>query len=258
MSLKKKLKDRERTLGTWITVHHRSFVEIAADLNYDWVCLDIEHSTIDLDQLGTLISVGRGRGLDVLVRLCELDTTLIKRVMDAGASGIIVPMVNSPEDAVKAYRSMHYPPVGIRGVGLSTAQKYGGGFAEYREWLRNDSILIVQIEHQDAVRNFRRILEVPGVDGFIVGPYDLSASFGKPGEFESVEFKGAMEEIERIQKDLGKARGIHIVEPETQLISSNFKKGFDFIAYSFETRVYEVEMRKARSVFDGMGLASDF
>jgi 2-keto-3-deoxy-L-rhamnonate aldolase RhmA len=249
MSLKGKILKKQKTLGTWITVYHRAFVEIVADLGYDWACLDIEHSSVDLDQLATLISVGRGRGLDMLVRLSELNTTLIKRVMDSGASGIIVPMINSREQADLAYKSMHYPPRGIRGVGLSTAQKYGGGFEDYKKWLTNESVLIVQIEHKEAVQNLESILSHEGVDGFLVGPYDLSASCGKPGDFESSEFKTAMLQIEKVQQTLDKARGIHIVEPDPKLITNAINKGYNFIAYSFETRLFELRMKEAMKEF---------
>ncbi len=251
MSLKQKILSKQKTLGTWITVYHRSFVEIVADLGYDWACLDIEHSSIDLDQLATLISIGRGRGLEMLVRLSDLNPTLIKRAMDAGATGLIVPMINSREQADLAYQSMHYPPVGIRGVGLSSAQNYGGAFAEYRKWLTQESVLIVQIEHKDGVKNLEDILSHHGVDGFLVGPYDLSASFGRPGDFEHQEYKKAMAHIEEVQKNLDKARGLHIVEPEPRLITEALQKGFNFIAYSFETRLFEVRMKEALTTFGG-------
>lgn len=249
MSLKDKILRKQKTLGTWITIYHRAFVEIVADLGYDWACVDIEHSSIDLDQLSTLISVGRGRGLDMLVRLSELDTTLIKRVMDSGASGIIVPMINSREQAELAYKSMHYPPRGIRGVGLAPAQKYGGAFEDYKKWLTNESVLIVQIEHKDGVQNLESILSQEGVDGFLVGPYDLSASFGKPGDFENPEFKTAMLQIEKVQKTLDKACGIHIVEPDPKLVTDALSKGYNFVAYSFETRLFEVRMKEALNEF---------
>lgn len=249
MSLKSKIKNKQKTLGTWITIYHRSFVEIVADQGYDWACIDIEHSSIDLDQLATLISIGRGRELDILVRLSELNPTLIKRVMDSGATGIIVPMVNTVEQADLAFKSMHYPPAGIRGVGLSTAQKYGGQFDKYKTWLKNEAVLIVQVEHIDSINNLKNILDHKGVDGFLVGPYDLSASLGIPGEFEKPAFKEAMKKIEEVQKTVDKACGIHIVQPEVNLIKANLQKGFNFIAYSFETRLYEVEMKKAQAQF---------
>lgn len=242
MELKEKLKNRIPTLGTWITVAHRAFVEICGNHNLDWICLDLEHSSIDLDQMSTLISIGKGKGASVLVRLSSNDPVQIKRVMDAGATGIIVPMVNSYEDAEAAYQAMHYPPRGKRGVGLSAAQGYGSFFNEYKEWSKNNSVLIVQIEHKDAVANFDSIVEHEGVDGFIVGPYDLSASLGVPGQFENSSFKKAMQQIQDSQAKTSKARGIHVVEPSYEKVKEAIANGFDFIAYSFEARIYDVSV----------------
>ncbi|KYG64730.1 2,4-dihydroxyhept-2-ene-1,7-dioic acid aldolase [Bdellovibrio bacteriovorus] len=249
MELKEKLKKHLPTLGTWITLAHRAFVEISVNSGLDWICIDLEHSSIDLDQMATLINIGRSNGVSMLVRLSDNDPIQIKRVMDAGASGIIVPMVNSREQAMKAYRAMHYPPTGTRGVGLSSAQKYGAGFSEYREWLSKESVLIVQIEHIDAVNNFDDIMSVPGVDGFIVGPYDLSASLGKPGQFDAPDFLAAMSKIEESNIKNKKARGIHVVEPSLAKVQEAIKGGFDFIAYSFEARMYEVGMSEAVHAF---------
>lgn len=249
MELKEKLRKRIPTLGTWITVAHRAFVEISVNNKLDWICLDLEHSSIDLDQMSSLISIGKRNGTAVLVRLSNNDPIQIKRVMDAGATGIIVPMVNSLQDASNAYKAMHYPPTGVRGVGLSVAQGYGATFSEYKKWLSENSILIVQIEHIDAVNNFESIVGMAGVDGFIVGPYDLSASLGIPGQFEAPTFKDAMTKIEVAQKKISKARGIHVVEPSHEKVQEAITNGFDFIAYSFEARIYEVAMKSVAELF---------
>src|SRR5690606_1098050 len=104
------------------------------------------------------------------------------------------------EEAMQAYRAMHYPPLGTRGVGLAPAQKYGAAFQEYREWEKDGPVLIVQIEHIQAVRNLKEILSLDEVDGFLVGPYDLSGSLNAPGQFEKSEFLQAMEQIIQASK----------------------------------------------------------
>jgi 2-keto-3-deoxy-L-rhamnonate aldolase RhmA len=167
--------------------------------------------------------------------------------MDAGSTGIIVPMVNSPEQVVQAYEAMQYPPIGKRGVGLSTAQGFGAKFEEYLSWLKENALLIVQIEHIEAVKNFEKILSRPEVDGFIVGPYDLSASLGKPGQFQDGNYLKAIAEIDRVQSKISKARGIHIVEPDIEQVKNSLKTGYDFIAYSFEMKIIDIELRKARN-----------
>ncbi len=244
MELKEKLRLRKKTIGTWITVPHRFFVEAAANAGFDWICVDLEHTTIDLDQLGNLLAVARARGIGALVRVSSLDSTLIKRVMDAGSTGIIVPMVNTPAQAKEAYESMQYPPTGKRGVGLSTAQGFGAHFQQYTTWLKENAVLIVQIEHHEAIKNLEEILSQAGVDGFFVGPYDLSASLGKPGDFENPRFLSAMSEIEKIQSKSTKARGIHVVEPDVLQVQKAITNGYDFIAYSFEMKIIEQDYRK--------------
>ena len=127
-SLKERLRKKEVTVGSWITLGHPSVAEIMAHSGFDWLTVDMEHSAITLHQAQQLIQVIELSGVVPLVRVGENDPNLIKRVMDAGAHGVIVPMVNSKEEAEKAVRSVKYPPKGSRGVGLARAQKYGADF----------------------------------------------------------------------------------------------------------------------------------
>jgi len=175
-TLKLKSQQKGGTIGSWITISHPAVAEIMAAAGFDWLVIDMEHSAIGISAAEHLIRVIQLSGLPALVRIGENDVTLIKRVMDAGASGIIVPMVNTAEQAVKAVASVKYPPKGIRGVGLARAQGYGTHFKEYQNWANTESVVIVQIEHIEAVNNIEKIINIDGVDGFIVGPYDLSAS----------------------------------------------------------------------------------
>ena len=115
--------------------------------------------------------------------------------MDAGAHGIVVPMVSSVDEAVQAVAATRYAPVGRRGVGLARAQRYGPGFEDCLHWQKEGPIVIVQIEDQAALDQLDQIFTVPGVDGFIIGPYDLSCSMGIPGEFDRPEFEAAMKLI---------------------------------------------------------------
>ena len=181
MTLKDLLKGRGVTLGSWITLGHPAIGEILAGCGFDWLTIDMEHSAITLAECQELVRVIELAGCAPLARVGENDPNLLKRVMDAGAHGVIVPQVNSREEALRAVASVRYPPEGTRGVGLARAQGYGLNFDTYREWNREESVVIVQVEHIEAVKHLGEILSVPGVDGFIVGPYDLSASLGHPG-----------------------------------------------------------------------------
>ncbi len=235
LSLKAKLKDSQLTIGSWITLADTAVAEIMANSGFDWLTVDMEHSVITLDKVQELIRVIGLCGIPALVRVGENNQNLIKRVMDAGAHGVIVPMVNSKEDALRAVNSVKYPPFGSRGVGLARAQGYGFCFNEYKKWLQAESVVIVQIEHIEAVENLEEILSVNGVDGFIVGPYDLSGSLGKPGDFKDTKMQEALREIIRVANKLKKPAGFHVIMPSEKDLLKKIKEGYKFLGFSLDT-----------------------
>lgn len=243
MSLKAKIAAGELALGSWITLYHPGIAEIMADSGYDWLVIDMEHSPMTTDQAEQMIRVCALKNVPPLVRLTSNDADLIKRVMDSGAHGIVVPMVNSAADAARAVASMQYPPRGKRGVGLARAQGYGTSFEAYKKWLAEEAICIVQIEHIDAVNDIDAILTTPGVDGYIVGPYDLSASLGKPGQFDDSDVIAAIERTHAAGKRLKKAGGLHVVEPDLERLRACIAQGLTFMAYSLDTRMLSVSAR---------------
>jgi len=234
MTLKEKLKNRKLTIGSWITIGHTVVAEIMAKAGYDWLTVDMEHSAITLDIAQDLIRVIALCGVVPLVRVGENDPNLIKRVMDAGAHGVIVPMVNSKDDAEKAVASVQYPPTGFRGVGLARAQKYGTDFEGYKKWNERESIVIVQIEHIKAVENLEAILNVPGVDGFIIGPYDLSGSLGVPGQFDHPEMRKALNRVKEVSEKMNALSGFHVIPPEKEALQEKVREGYKFIAHSLD------------------------
>ena len=241
--LKAKLKAGELCLGTWITLGHAGIAEILSKAGYDWIVVDLEHSTISIDQAGELIRTIELAGASPLVRLTSNDNNLIKRVMDAGAHGVVVPNVNTSEEASKAVAATRYAPFGHRGVGLARAQHYGPGFSEYLDWQRDGPIVIVQIEDQAALDHLEAIFTTQGVDGFIIGPYDLSCSMGFPGEFERREFLAATKQILGTGQRLGCPPGLHVVEPDPVILRQAIDDGYQFIAYSVDIRMLDVAAR---------------
>ena len=119
-------------------------------------------------------------------------------------------------------------------MGLSRAQGYGVTFDQYKEWVDKESIVIVQIEHIDAVKNLEKILTVEGVDGFIVGPYDLSASMGRPGDLDCPEMKSVLKKIVEVSSRIQKTSGFHVVFPQPDLVKEKMNEGYRFIAYSVD------------------------
>jgi len=234
-NLKQKLKENKATFGSWITIGHPIVAEMMANSGFEWLTIDMEHSAITLNVAQNLIRTIELSDCIPLVRVRENNPYIIKQVMDAGAYGVIVPMVNSKEDAELAVKAVRYPPKGVRGVGLARAQDYGFDFDGYKKWLEKDSIVIVQIEHVDAVKNLKEILSTKGVDGFIVGPYDISGSLRIPGNFKHPEFKKCIEKIMEISKDFKKPAGFHVILPDAKEVKKIMKLGYKFIAISLDT-----------------------
>ena len=236
------------TVGTWITLAHPSIAEIMALSGFDWIAIDLEHSVITIREAEELIRVINLCGVTSLVRLTSNDPNQIKRVMDAGSCGVIVPMVKSIDDVKQAVDAVKYPPYGKRSVGLARAQQYGRSFDEYLEWQKNQTIVIVQIEHIEAVNNLEAIFGVDGVDGYIIGPYDLSASLGIPGEFDNPIFLNAMERVKKVGTDMKIIGGIHIIEPEPEQLQQRITEGYQFIAYSLDIRMIDVACREGLKI----------
>ena len=248
---------KKLSIGSWIQLAHPAIAEIMASAGFDWLAVDLEHSSIDLREGEELIRVIDLKGVVPLVRLASNNPEQIKRIMDAGAHGVIVPMVNSKEDALAAVSAVKYPPTGQRSIGLARAQGYGARFSEYFDWQRDYSMVVVQIEHINAVNNLESILSVIGVDAYIVGPYDLSGSLGIPGQFEEPKFIDAMQTIRAVSEDLGVPGGVHIVEPDLIQLSQRIKEGNTFIAYGVDTRIIDTACRTALELVKDLRSSDD-
>lgn len=230
MSLKERLARSELTIGSWITLGHPAIAEIMASAGFDWLVLDMEHSVMELSEAQIIIQVLDKQQCPAIVRLTSNHPDQIKRVMDAGASGVMIPMIKSAEDAKIAVSSVYYPPQGQRGVGLARAQGYGASFQEYRQWLIENAVIVVMIEHIEAVKQIDSILAVPGVDAYIIGPYDLSGSMGMPGELDHPHVQDAIKHVLDAGKRLQKPGGIHVIEPDPAALQQRIRSGFSFWA----------------------------
>ena len=231
-SIKDKLSRGEVTIGSWMSMAHVSIAEILAGAGYDWVVVETEHTAIDVSEvLRLLIAIERG-GSVPLVRLAWNDPIQCKAVLDSGAAGVIVPMVNTKQDAERAVAAAKYPPDGIRGVGLARAHRYGESFDEYVKHANEDSLVVVQIEHVDAVEKIDEILSVPGIDATFIGPYDLSMSMGLPGQLRHPDVIAARQHVLEATRARGLAAGIHLVHPDQAAadLPDYVASGYRFIA----------------------------
>jgi 2-keto-3-deoxy-L-rhamnonate aldolase RhmA len=235
IKVKNDITGKKMSFGSWIQIPNVFTAEMMARSGFDWLAIDLEHGMIDLETAFRLIQVIDCSGVIPLVRLHVNDESTIRRVMDAGAGGVIVPMVNTVEDARKAVDAVKYPPLGKRSFGLGRAHDFGLGFDEYVRTINDRSIVVVQIEHIDALENLDNILRVPGIDAIIIGPYDLSGSLEVPGQFEHAGFKDALRTIIESVRKSPVALGMHIVHPTETELQERQSTGFTFIGLGMDT-----------------------
>ncbi len=234
--LARKIKDiiqsGKASIGSWMSMAHPSIAEILAMAGYDWVVIETEHTAIDVSEVLRLVIAIEQRGSIPLVRLAWNDPIQAKAVLDSGAAGVLVPSINTKEEAELAVKMTKYPPLGFRGVGLARAQGYGANFDDYIKNANSDGLLIVQIEHKDAVKNIEEILSVKGIDGTFIGPYDLSMSLGVPGQLSHPSVLEAQNIVMEATLARGLIAGIHLVHPNTAAkeCEQAIAKGYRFVA----------------------------
>lgn len=228
--IRKALLERTPTFGSWLQIGpYPAVAEILANAGYDWLGVDCEHSDIDVEGFTALARGMHGRGALPLARVRENDTLAIRQVLDAGAQGIIVPLVNTAEEA-KAVAAAKYPPQGVRGFCFSRMNNYGTNFDEYARTANENIAVVVMIESKQAVDNIDSILEVDGVDGVFIGPYDMSGSYGLIGQTSHPVIQEACKKVVMACRKHGKSAGLHLVNPTPEAISKTIQDGFTFIA----------------------------
>ena len=229
-ALRKRLKEGLPSLGSWIQIPHSSIAEIMGKAGYDWLVIDMEHGNISNESLPDLIrAIELGNTLP-LVRLSSHSLSECKNAMDAGSSGVIVPMVSNAKQLETIRSATSWPPSGSRGVGFSRANLFGKEFKKYNIFAQNP-ILIAQIEHIDSLNNLEAILEVNGLDAIIIGPYDLSASMGITGEFDHPDFQNVIQKILKLARTKKIPCGEHITEANPDIVREKIRQGFTFLAY---------------------------
>lgn len=221
------------SLGVFQCVPSQGVSEILSASGVDWVLVDMEHGAIGIESASDMLSaIGRG-GATPLVRVPSNDRAAIKRALDAGAFGVMVPMVNTPEEAAEAVASCKYPPLGARGAGPGRASVFGVRMGEYLAAADAEVMTIVQVEHIDAVRRADAILSTPGVDVAFVGPYDLSYSMGLPGQVGHPDVEAAVQEALAAARRAGVCPGVFCMDPESA--AKRAAQGFRFIALGLDS-----------------------
>ena len=233
-ALKDKIRKGERSVGSWMQISHPSIAETLAKAGYDWIAIDMEHGAFSPNELPDLFRAIEINQCQPFVRLAVGLRKDIKTVLDSGATGIIIPMIESAEQVKSIINEMYYPPMGVRGVGFSRANGYGKEFEQYHSRINESLTIIAQIEHINAITNLDSILGVKEIDALMIGPYDLSASMGIAGQFDHPDFVKTLSQFKQKCQKAGKTMGFHVVKPEPEQLKLKIQEGYKFVAYSLD------------------------
>jgi 2-keto-3-deoxy-L-rhamnonate aldolase RhmA len=226
-SFRRRLLEGNRLFGTLVSLPSPEAAEALAAVGFDWLFLDGEHGPLDTLTAQRMIQAVGDR-CPCLLRIPLADEIEVKKALDIGAAGVIVPQVNCAEVAAQIVKWCRYPPLGTRGVGIARAHGYGGYFGDYVQRANDEVSVVVQIEHIEAVRNVEPILQVPGIDAIFVGPYDLSASMGLMGQVGHVAVTAAIESVRKACAQRHMPMGIFSLNAGT--VGPYLEQGFTLIA----------------------------
>jgi 2-dehydro-3-deoxyglucarate aldolase len=232
-AVRSELQNGKPTIGSWMQLADTNVAEILARAGYQWIALDLEHGHFSQHQLPDLFRAIELGGALPLARVASPTVINCRQALDAGAAGVVLPMITSAAQLEPLVSGCHWPPRGTRGVGFCRANGFGAQFEQYREEAQS-ALVVAQIEHVDAIRQLDAIVAVEGLDAVIIGPYDLSASLGRTGDLQHPDVTGAIEEIRTICKRNAKPVGTHIVSPNPSMLSTRIEEGYQFIAYGVD------------------------
>jgi 4-hydroxy-2-oxoheptanedioate aldolase len=229
---KRALKDKKAQIGMWSSLSSHIVAEILANAGFDWVLLDTEHSPNELPMVQAQLHAMTGGTASAVVRPAWNDIVLIKRYLDIGAQSLLLPYVQTVEEARDAVRYTRYPQDGVRGVAGSTRASGYGRIKDYLKRAQDEICLLVQVETRKAMANIEAIAETEGVDGVFIGPNDLSADLGHLGNWQHPDVWKVMEDAAKRIRKAGKAPGILVGEGDGQRC---LDMGYLFVAIGADT-----------------------
>jgi 4-hydroxy-2-oxoheptanedioate aldolase len=247
-----KLKQGHPSIGTWLTLPDPLAARMMARVGFDWLTVELEHTPTNLETAATIFAIVSASGSVPLVRVPWNTGENIKRVLDTGAWGIVVPMVNSRAEAEAAVAAARYAPRGNRSIGGQLhAVNFETDPATYYARANDEILVVLMAEHVKAIEAADEILSVPGIDAVFIGPNDLHHSLGKPPSFESDDpaFTEALAHVLKMARKHGVAPGIHVAD--TAAAQRRLAEGFQFIAVASEAGMM---LSKAQEVAQGLGL----
>jgi 2-keto-3-deoxy-L-rhamnonate aldolase RhmA len=216
-------------LSAWQQLASPQVTIAMASMGFDWIVVDLEHSSITTQEAETIFIAAERCNAKPFVRLPSADPYLARRLLDAGAVGILVPVVESKEAFDNFAQHCFFSPKGRRGLGLVRSNGWGENLKGYFDEIK--PTLIAQIETKTGAQNIQNILSSEFLDGIMIGPYDLSASLGTPGNFNGGIFKDICSSVTQSARNHKKMVGYHQVEPNLVELQKRIEEGYDFIAY---------------------------
>ena len=246
-SLKNRLRHGGSVRAAWVSFPSVEVMDIAAKAELDFVVIDLEHSHIGWQKCADMIKIGRMQNVPVVVRVGELNEYHIKRALDDGANGLIVPNIESKNQLERLRSYAFYPPEGRRGVGLGFANGYGKNFREYYQDSK-DTVILGMIETKLGAENADEIMSAGILDGYIIGPYDLSASLGDAGNFDTEKFAEAVKRINKNAEMFNIPSGIHVVSSDTREIEKASQDGFRIICCSVDFMILRRYYQEVKEV----------
>ena len=240
-SFKTRLKNGETLVGSIVTLTSTDVAEIMSLVGFDYLWIETEHSPTDFVHVQMMIQAVGGR-CPCLIRIPDNNEVWIKKALDIGCNGIVIPQVKSASEAREAVECCLYPPRGKRSVGISRAHGYGMSFQDYVSTVNEELTIVLQVEHIEGVRNIESIVEVPGIGAILIGPFDLSGSLGLLGQITHPQVQKAIEEIKCHCEKAGVPAGIFAVDAESA--RGFIEEGFNLIALSMDS-IYLWQSAKA-------------
>ncbi len=230
--LKQKLANRERVFGGWVSYREPAIAETFAKAGLDFVAIDMEHTTITTDEANRIITGVQTEGVLCLPRPVSHNNDYIKPMLEAGADGMIIPMVNTCAEAKEQVRLQKFPPLGQRSYGINRAHGYGFDFKPYIDTWNESGVLIVQVESITGVKNIKDLVKVPGLDAVMVGPYDISGSLGVPGETNHPKVREATRCVVEACADSGISCMTQIADVQRDAVEDAFEQGYTSVILS--------------------------
>ena len=226
--LKQALRNREQLFAAWVSYAHPSITETFAKVGFDFIAIDMEHSTISLTEGQRIIAACQSEGVPCLPRPVSHSNDYIKPLLESGADGILIQMVNTADEVTNLINDLKYPPIGKRSYGVSRAQGYGFDFSEYITQWNKSSTFIIQVESIEAVNNIEELLAFDEIDAVMVGPYDISGSLGVPGQLDHPNVLEASKKVISACEKYEKSCGTQLNDPNKENIKNLFDLGYTY------------------------------